>query len=604
MQRPLNKRADLHNPRSEKSLYMAVVLGLNAVFHDPAAALVVDGRTVAAAEEERFSRIKHGKKAVPFSSWELPERAARWCLKQAGLAAGDVDVVTYSYEPDLLGAPGCDVTEADWEPLRTLYARRAPSFIESALPGIDGNRVRYVRHHVAHAASACLAAPYRDSAVLVLDGRGETASHLAGWCRDGNLEVLHSQQLPHSLGLMYEELTVHLGFARSSDEYKVMAMASYGQPGHLAEFRQLIRATGDGGFVVEPIDWLRYTPRRAAEGPWGDAHADLASSVQHRLEEVIGELAGWLYAQTGEAHLTMAGGVALNCVANSRLAAEGPYQQIWVQPAAGDSGTALGGAMYWSHRLGDPVAPFTTASLGRAWSDDELELALVDAGIVYERPKDLTAAVAEVLAADGIVAWFEGRSEYGPRALGHRSLLANPANPANLQRLNRVKGREQFRPVAPMVLAERAADIFEGPLPSPYMLFTHRVRPAWADRIPAAMHVDGSARVQTVDVADEPLVHGLLQAMAERTGTPVLINTSLNTAGRPMVDDPRDALECFGSAPIDLLVLGPFLVRRPSPPRNRTIQSSQSAIQTAGSVVREEELTRVTPTAAEPASTR
>lgn len=558
-----------------EEIAVAAVLGINAVFHDPAAALIVDGHLVAAAEEERFTRIKHGKLAVPFSTWELPEQAVRWCLAEAGLQPGDVDIITYSYDPSLLDPGGDtpgptepstpeDVTAHDWEPLRTLYVRKAPSFVESAFPGIDGSRLCYVRHHVAHAASAYLAAPFRDGAVLVLDGRGEVASHLAGRITDGELEVLRTQELPHSLGLMYEDLTVHLGFQRSSDEYKVMAMASYGKPVHLERFRRAVRTTGDGGFHVDPIPWDQLAPGRRAGEAWNASHADLACSVQRRLEEVLLELAGWLHDQTGEANLSMAGGVALNCVANSRLAADGPFERIWVQPAAGDAGTALGGALYAAGRLGERPPPLRTAALGRDWSDAELESWLLRAGIAFERPADLAAAAADVLAANGIVAWFQGRSEYGPRALGHRSLFANPGHPDNLNRMNAIKGREQFRPVAPMVLAERAAEIFDGPLPSPYMLFTHLVRQTWRERIAAAVHVDGSARAQTVDAGTEPLVHRLLQAVDERTGVPVLINTSLNTAGRPMVDDPRDALECFGSAPVDVLALGPFLVRRAS----------------------------------------
>ena len=548
---------------------MAVVLGINAVFHDPAAALVVDGQVVAAAEEERFSRRKHGKLAVPFATWELPEASARWCLERAGLAPSDVDAVAYSYDPTLVGPsatdPGVDVTADGWEPLRSLYAERAPAFLRTALPGIDPGAVRFVAHHVAHAASACLAAPFATSSVLVLDGRGETASSLAGRSHGGDLEVLATQQLPHSLGLLYEEVTEHLGFRRSSDEYKVMAMASYGEPAFVEDLRRLVRPTGAGGFTVEPVDWGSFVKRRTGDEDWAPEHANLASSVQARLEEVVLELAGWLHARTGDRHLTMAGGVALNCVANSRLAAEGPFDEVWVQPAAGDAGTALGGALYLAHGLGDPVAPMPGAALGREWSDDDLEAWLTTAAVAYERPPDIAAATAEVLAANGVVAWFQGRSEYGPRALGHRSLLANPRFPDNLHRLNEVKGREQFRPVAPMVLAERAAEIFEGgPLPSPYMLFVHRVRPGWAERIPAVVHVDGTARAQTVERSDEPLVHRLLEEVDRRTGAPVLINTSLNTAGRPMVDDPRDALECFGSAPVDALALGPFLIRRPA----------------------------------------
>jgi carbamoyltransferase len=542
---------------------VARVLGVNAVFHDPAAALVVDGAVVAAAEEERFTRRKHGKLPVPFSTWEVPERSAAWCLAEAGLGPEDLDAVAYSYDPDLAPPVGPDVTADDWEGLRTLYALRAPLFLQSALPGLDPACVRFVPHHVAHAASAHLAAPYPSSGVLVLDGRGERASHLAGHSVDGDLRVLAAQHLPHSLGLLYEEVTEHLGFRRSSDEYKVMALAAYGAPTFLPELREAIRATGDGGFVVEALDFGAMAKRRApGEGPWAAEHADLASSVQTRLEEVLLDLAAWLHQQTGEAALTLAGGVALNCVANARIAAESPFEQVWVQPAAGDAGTALGAALHVAHALGDRALPMDTAALGRWWSDADLEAWLVSAGVPYERPADLAEAVAEVLARDKVVAWFQGRSEYGPRALGHRSLLADPRHEANLRRLNDVKGREQFRPVAPMVLAERAAEIFDGVIPSPFMLFVQAVRPAWRSRIPAAVHVDGTARIQTVDRSAEPLVAALLEAFERRTGVPVLINTSLNTAGRPMVDDPRDALECFGSGPVDALALGPFLVRR------------------------------------------
>jgi carbamoyltransferase len=543
------------------------VLGINAVFHDPAAALVLDGETVAAAEEERFSRRKHGKRPVPFSTWELPEKAAAWCLKQGGIEASELDAVAYSYDPDLAPQPNGDITAEGWEGLRTLYARRAPRFLASALPGLDPARVRFVPHHIAHAASAHLAAPYESSAVLVLDGRGERASLLAGHAVEGRLRILGVQELPHSLGLLYEEVTEHLGFQRSSDEYKVMALAAYGAPRHLPLLRERVRARPGGGYCVDPIDWQALAPGLPpgdGEG-WGAPHADLAASVQAGLEEVLLELARWLHRETGEPALTMAGGVALNCVANARIAAEGPFREVWVQPASGDSGTALGAALQLAGEAGDGVRPMRTVALGRGFDEPQLERALEAARVPYERPGDLPKAVARVLAEDGVVAWFQGRSEFGPRALGHRSLLANPSRAENLARLNDVKGREQFRPVAPMVLQERAPEIFSGRLPSPYMLFTHRVRPEWRSRIPAVVHVDGSARIQTVDRAEEPLVASLLDAFQALTGLPVVVNTSLNTAGRPMVDDPRDALECFGSAPIDALALGPFLVRRRQP---------------------------------------
>jgi carbamoyltransferase len=539
---------------------MARVLGINAVFHDPAAALVVDGVTVAAAEEERFSRRKHGKQPVAFSTWELPEQAARWCLEQADLRPIDLDAVTYSYDPDLALASE-DVVAHEWEPLRTLFVRRAPLFLQTALPGLDPAIVRFVPHHVAHAASSYLAAPYDECAVMVLDGRGERSSYLAGHARQGDLEVLRTVDRPHSLGLLYEEVTEHLGFLRSSDEYKVMALASYGEPVHLERLRRYAFLTGDGGFCTEEIPWSEFTPPRR-HGDWDQADADLAASVQALLEEIELGLARWLASATGARNLAMAGGVALNCVANTRLWADGPFDELWVQPAAGDAGTALGGALFMAHELGDEIAPFRTAALGRSFDDDDLARALRVAGLPFSRPSDLGREIADVLAADGVVAWFEGRSEWGPRALGHRSLLANPCRAENLERLNDIKGREQFRPVAPMVLEERADEIFDGPLPSPFMLFTHRVRPGWHERIPAVVHVDGTARIQTVNRHDEPLMASVLQHFEQATGVPVVVNTSLNTAGRPMVDAPRDALECFGSSPIDALAIGPFLVRR------------------------------------------
>ncbi|MFF1545386.1 carbamoyltransferase [Streptomyces sp. NPDC058291] len=534
------------------------ILGVNALFHDPAAALVIDGHTVAAAEEERFSRRKHGKRPVPFSAWELPELSARWCLDHAGVRPEELDAVAYSFDPGL-ARPARDMGLDDpWDPLRLDYARRAPEFLAEALPGLDPGRVVFVPHHVAHAASAGLASPHPDSAVLVLDGRGEAASHLAGRYRDGKLDALAAQALPDSLGLLYEELTEHLGFLRSSDEYKVMALASYGKPRFLPQLRQHVHPTGDGGFRAHGVDWAALCPPRPKGEEWTREHADVAASTQAVLEELLLELVHWLHGEAGGEALTMAGGVALNCVANSRIAERGPYRHVWVQPAAGDAGTALGGALH----LAENPRAMPGADLGRGWSDEELRAWLDQAAIPYDEPDDIAETVAEELARDGIVAWFQGRSEYGPRALGHRSLLAHPGRAENLERLNHVKGREEFRPVAPMVLADRAHELFTGPLPSPYMLFVHDVAAQWRDRIPAVVHVDGTARIQTVDEREEPLVARMLRGFERRTGLPVVVNTSLNTAGRPMVDDPRDALECFGSAPVDLLAIGPYAVRR------------------------------------------
>ncbi|OMH29323.1 carbamoyltransferase [Tersicoccus phoenicis] len=535
------------------------VLGVNAIFHDPAAALVVDGRVVAAAEEERFSRRKHGKRPVPFSAWELPEQSMRWVLAEAGLRPKDLDAVGYSFDPSI----AAHMPDDPYDPIRLDYARRAPGFLAEALPGLDPGTVHFVQHHVAHAASAGLAGPYPTGSVLVVDGRGEAHSHLAGRYEDGKLDIRYRQELPDSLGLLYESLTGHLGFERSSDEFKVMALASYGRPRFLDELREIVHATGDGGFRAQAPDWTRFAPARVDDGTWGGDHADLAASVQAVVEEVLVDLATWLHGQTGDRHLTMAGGTALNCVANSRIWRESPFDDVWVQPAAGDSGTALGAALHLAAGGGETITPVPTVALGRSWTDDELASWLTTAQVPFTTPDDLAGEVADVLAGNGVVAWFDGRSEFGPRALGRRSLIANPMHAENLEHINDVKGREQFRPVAPMVLADRASEIFSGgPLPSPYMLFVHDVAEAWRPKIPTVTHVDGTARIQTVSDEDNAGIAALLRAFDQRTGVPVVVNTSLNTAGRPMVDDPRDALELFGSAPVAALVLGPHLVRR------------------------------------------
>lgn len=538
------------------------VLGVNAVFHDSSAALVVDGEVVAAVEEERLSRRKHGKRPVPFAAWELPTLAMRACLEAGGLTPADLDAVAYGFDPALAKDAADLGLDDPWDHLRRTYAEHAPGFLASALPGLPRDRVRFVAHHVAHAASAGLAVGWDSCAVMVLDGRGESASSLLGAYREGRLAVESTQVLPHSLGLVYESLTEHLGFLRSSDEYKVMALASYGVPRFLDELRPLLTPTGDGGFVAVPPDWSRWAPPRDERDGWGGAHADLAASVQVRLEEVLVDLARWLRDRTGETRLALAGGIALNCVANSRIWREAGFDEVWAQPAAGDAGTALGAALTVAVEAGDAPRPMPGAALGRGWSDDEIAAELRRAKVPF-RTGDVSAAAAEALARDEVVAWFDGRSEFGPRALGQRSLLAHPGFAENLERLNDVKGREQFRPVAPMVLLERAPDLFSGgPVPSPYMLFVHQVADAWRDRIPAAVHVDGTARIQTVDRTTHDRLARMLDRFEEVTGLPVVINTSLNTAGRPMVDSPHDALELFGSSPVDLLVLGGHTVRR------------------------------------------
>src|SRR5215212_10276719 len=374
---------------------MALVLGVNAVFHDPSAALVRDGLIVACAEEERFSRRKHGKPNVPFSAWELPEQAIAWCLEAAGASVGDLDAIAYSYDPSL-APPIRSLTDDGWEALRTVYAKRAPLFLETVLPGLDRSVVKHVPHHLSHAASAYLAAPYRDAAVIVLDGRGEQTSFLGGIASAGRFEPVARQELPHSLGLMYEDLTEHLGFHRSSDEYKVMGLAAHGRPRFLPEFRSLMQTDG-AGYDIAPIPWDAFTPVHVGS-EWGADEADLAASVQARLEEIVLALADRLHDVSGMRTLVMAGGVALNCVANTRLWREGAFREIWVQPAAGDAGTSLGAALYLAQEAGDAIQPMVTAALGRGWSDEEIGAALDTARIAYRRSADLAGEVGDLLA--------------------------------------------------------------------------------------------------------------------------------------------------------------------------------------------------------------
>ncbi|WP_435884873.1 carbamoyltransferase N-terminal domain-containing protein, partial [Streptomyces nigra] len=356
---------------------------------------------------------------------ELPELSARWCLERAGLTPADLDAVAYSYDPELARPADQLGLHDPWDRLRQEYARQAPGFLAESLPGLDPGKVRFVAHHIAHAASAGQAGPWPDSAVLVLDGRGECGSHLAGRYANRELTVFGSQALPDSMGLFYEDLTQHLGFLRSSDEFKVMALASYGTPRFLDRLRPHVHLDGDGGFRARPVPWAALVPPRPAGSPWTQDHADLAASAQACLEEVLLGLARRLHDRTGEDVLTLAGGVALNCVANTRLARETPFRHVWVQPAAGDAGTALGAALHIAHQK-EAVEAMPTAALGRGWSDTELRDWLERAAVPYEEPDDIAETVAAELAADGVVAWFKGRCQDCARAIGPRSQLAHP----------------------------------------------------------------------------------------------------------------------------------------------------------------------------------
>jgi carbamoyltransferase len=457
----------------------------------------------------------------------------------------------------------------------------APLHLRKRLNGAPQPRFEwhYVGHHLAHEASAFLAAPYDRCAVMTLDGRGERATTTFGVWRNGEYKRLKQIDVPHSLGQLYEDVTRYLGFLHSSDEYKVMALASYAQPAYLDQFRDIVRVDGQGNYRILDTRLVeRFGPARTPGGPMEERHYQVAASLQKILEETALELARWLRDATGESRLAMAGGVALNCVMNARIRDSGLFESVWVQPAAGDAGTALGAAL-WIDAQKHRVEAGTDreqrdrpnrwhmdhANLGPGYADEEIEQLLRWSRLPYRKLDDVAAQTAALLADDRIIGWFQGRMEFGPRALGARSILASPINPDMQARLNELKDREDFRPVAPAVLEERLDDWFESaqPQPSaPFMLFIYDVKPGRAERIPAACHVDGTARVQTVNRASNPRYYDLLRAFERTTGVPVLINTSFNSRGQPIVCSPRDAIEAFYSTPLDALVIGSFLLQK------------------------------------------
>jgi carbamoyltransferase len=566
-------------------------LGINAAFHDCSACLVRDGVVIAAAEEERFTRVKHGKRPLPFTVWQLPFHAIASCLQEAGIKMRDVHHVAYAYDPwPALGEPPRKLIElplepsreeggAAWEALGLAYVVNAPRQLAAAAPhhlrhlfaGIahDGPyRWHFVDHHRSHEASACLASPFDECAVLVMDGRGERACTSYGVYRQERFERIGQVDFPHSLGLLYEEVTAHLGFLHSSDEYKVMALASYGRPAFATALRDLVRYRGGGQYEVVRASWPEVLgPPRLRGAPLEQRHMDIARSLQLVLEETVAQMANWLHAETGSKRLALAGGVALNCVLNAHLRERGPFTDIWVQPAAGDAGTALGAALWIDAKeQHGPARRYRMEHvfLGPAYADDAIEQLLRESKLAYRRPSDIVAACADLLAQDRLLGWFQGRMEFGPRALGARSILASPLHAHMQERLNQVKDREDFRPVAPAVLEEAAPDWFVDGRRSPFMSFVDRVRPDKAALIPAVRHVDGTARVQTVSRDQHRTFHALLAAFGERTGVPVLVNTSFNTRGEPIACTPRDALESFCTTALDALAIGPFLLEKPN----------------------------------------
>jgi carbamoyltransferase len=565
---------------------MAAILGISAHYHDSAAALVIDGEVVAAMSEERISRIKNDP--------ALPRLAARRCLKLGGITAADLDAVVF-YESPFSRLERVLVYGLRHFP-RSL--RQLPRALEVNLSsklwvldliaadlGIDRSRVRFVGHHDSHAASAFFPSPFPDAAILTVDGVGEDTT-TAIWHGQGDrLTLKRSLGFPHSLGLLYAGLTGYLGFPVNEGEYRVMGLAAWGRPTRQDEFAQLIHQEPDGafslstGFFGDMLDLERgfgprlealLGPARRLGRPWDlrdpadQAYADIAATLQHVTEEALLRLARQARTLTGSENLCLAGGVALNCVANARLAAESGFRRVFVQPAAGDAGGALGAALLGAIGEGERrCAPMTHARLGDRCDPAEAAALAGALGMPTRRCSDPAGEAAARIGRGQIIALVSGRLEWGPRALGQRSILAHPADAAVADTLNRiVKRREPFRPFAPAILEERTGDFFVGgpDLLTPFMTTTRPVRDDV--RLDAIRHVDGSARLQTVTPASAPALAAVLTRLQSEAGLPVALNTSLNGPGEPIVASAADAVAFFRTRPIDAMLIGDLLLSR------------------------------------------
>ena len=596
-----------------------LVLGLSAFYHDSAAALVRDGEIIAAAQEERFTRKKNDA--------DFPSNAAAYCLREAGLTLDDLDAVAF-YDKPLLTFDRLLETYLAYAPLGfTSFAKAIPvwvkekllqkSLIVKALNELDlgqigEDQLMFGYHHHSHAAAAYYPSPFEDAAIVIMDGVGEWATTSIGVGKGRHIELLKEIRFPHSLGLLYSAFTYYLGFKVNDGEYKVMGLAPYGEPRFAKQIMEtLVEQKDDGSFKLN-MDYFGYAtgltmtnakfadlfgaPRRDPAEPLTDFHMDIARSVQAVAEELVMGVCRETHRLTGSKNLCLAGGVALNCVANGRLVREGPFENIWIQPASGDAGSALGIALAVENIAGEegPKRPATTGGqdamrgsyLGPAYGDDDIKAVLEENEAVYTHLDDtaLMDDVSKALADEYVVGWFQGRMEFGPRALGNRSILGSPKSPSMQRTLNmKIKYRESFRPFAPAVLRQDAERYFDIKCESPYMLIVAPVRDehhlalqtddaakrgleslnVTRSTLPAITHVDYSARVQTVTPESNKRFYDLLTAFKKRTGDGVLVNTSFNVRDEPIVCTPEDAYRCFMATEMAMLVLGNFVLRKP-----------------------------------------
>jgi carbamoyltransferase len=569
---------------NERNTY---VLGISCFYHDSAAALLKDGVVVAAGQEERFSRKRHDS--------DFPKKAIQYVLHEAGIKPEDLDAVGF-YDKPLLKFERMLSTYVATFPRSFNSFRKAmpvwlheklwvPSIIRKELKPYKGP-ILFAEHHMSHAASCFLPSPFEEAAILTVDGVGEWATASYGVGKGTDVTMLKEIRFPHSLGLLYSAFTYYLGFKVNSAEYKVMGLAPYGKPVHFERImKEMVHLNEDGSFKLDMKYFsydhgLRMTngafdeffggPPRKPETWMSEREFDIAASVQKVCEEVVLHMVRHLHRETGLTKLCMAGGVALNCVANGRVIRETPMSELWVQPAAGDAGGAVGVAHYIYNTIHRQprTKGWTHAYLGPQFSDAEIAEYLGTAGAKHETLSDaeLTSRTARLISEGNVVGWFQGRMEFGPRALGARSILADPRDPKMRDTLNmKIKFREGFRPFAPSVLLERASEWFEIDCDSPYMLLVAQVREGKRS-IPSVTHVDNSARLQTVTRDEAPLYYDVISEFEKRTGVPIVINTSFNVRGEPIVCTPHDAYLCFMRTNMDYLVLGHHLLAKTEQP--------------------------------------
>ncbi|MBN4004267.1 carbamoyltransferase C-terminal domain-containing protein [Nostoc sp. LPT] len=563
-----------------------IVLGINSVYHESAASCIIDGRIVSAVEEERFNRKKHGKAARIDNPHILPIHSINFCLRDANLDIEDIDLIAFSFDPKLreksfeidpISLPG-DWGSIEGEKTFLLGLEQVKLSLIQALGDQVAEKLIWVPHHLAHAASTFFPSGLQEAAILVIDGIGENASSIMAYGNGNRLGVLHEIQYPHSLGFLWEKLAQFLGFSEY-DACKVMGLAAYGQSETMQEaFSQFARIT-DKDFTLEK-EVLRFRvdefklleailgKSRKKNEPIEQHHKDIAASLQTFTDRAVLQLVEDLYRLCPSENLCYSGGVALNCVTNWLIKEKGPFKNIFVPTAPHDAGTAVGAALYAYHtRCNQPKVhtPQLTPYTGPEFTTEEILLAIEESGLTARRSIDSAMEAADMVADGKVVGWFQGRMEFGPRALGNRSLLADPRYATTRELLNqKVKHREDFRPFGPSVLAEKAEKWFEIGRQSEslkYMLFTCPVRPEKREKIPAVVHIDGTARVQLVERELNPSYHRLIERFEQLTGVPVILNTSFNDS-EPIVCSPKDAISTFKRTAIDALIMQDFVIER------------------------------------------